>query len=101
MSKWWINGMPFTCENSRFKTDITKGKPHGQAAALGSVLDQPLVSHGYTLWLKHVIDKNGGPDQFWLIWYDPKGAPTIPASGVLGPDEIREITRQLSAFIKI
>ena len=35
----------FTCSNSRFQTDVAKGKPHGDGLAKGSVFDGPLVSH--------------------------------------------------------
>ncbi len=59
MSRWWINGQPYTCRNSRFQTDIShKGsRPHGHGNAAGSVFDAPLVDNGgYSLWLEYVED---------------------------------------------
>jgi hypothetical protein len=101
VSKWWINGMPYTCENSRFMTNINKGHSHGPHAAGGSVFPTPLISHGYSLWLEHVLDKNDSSEYFWLMWYDAKGTPTIPASGVFGKNELRDITRRLADFIQV
>ncbi|MGU3360333.1 hypothetical protein ACLBWX_08375 [Methylobacterium sp. M6A4_1b] len=99
MSKWWINGAPYTCENKRFMTNTAKGQPHGSGQAGGSVFPNALVNNGYSLWLEHVIDKNNNSEAFWLMWYDDKGRPTIPASGVMWPDELRGMIAQLSAFI--
>lgn len=65
MSKWWVNGNPFTCENKRFKTNVAKGYAHGQAAAKGSVFPTALISgSGYSLWLEHVVDKE--EESEWL-----------------------------------
>ena len=33
----------FTCENARFKTDLSQGLAHGQARARGSVYDDALL----------------------------------------------------------
>ena len=74
-----INGtVPYTCENAGYKTNITKGSPHGLNQVRGSVFDHELVAHGsYTLWLEHVTHKASGAETFWLMWYD-SGIPTIP-----------------------
>ena len=104
MSKWWINGQPYTCRNSRFQTDLLNkhGKPHGQGNAVGSVFDAPLVSNGgYSLWLEYVEDHKYGGSMFWLMWYDGNGAPTIPASGVFDLDQLRSMNSQLAAFIQV
>ena len=99
MSKWWINNTPYTCENKRFKTNIVRGKPHGSAAVLGSVFPQALINNGYSLWIEHIIDKNDNSEGFWLMWYDANGAPTIPLSGAMWPNELREMIAQLSKFV--
>jgi hypothetical protein len=88
---------PFTCANRRFRTHIEIGQPHGNGQAGGSVFPDPLVDNGgYTLWLEHVTevgDEDGG--LFWFMWYDQSGSPTIPASGVLNLDQIKEMTNRL------
>ena len=104
MSRWWINNQPYTCRNSRFQTDVLRSgaKPHGPGNALGSVFDAPLVDNGgYTLWLEYVEDYKNGNKCFWLMWYDHKGAPTIPASGVFNEDQLRAMNGQLASFIKM
>lgn len=102
MSKWWINGQPYTCRNARFQTDVTRGKPHGAAPACGSVFDAPLVNNGgYSLWLEYVEDHKNGGSMFWLMWYDGQGSPTIPASGVFDDGQLRTMNGQLSSFIQV
>lgn len=92
-----LNGQAFTCSNYRFDTKTNAGKPHGAGQASGSVFDTALVTHpgGYSLWLEHVTDKQGGPDVFWLMWYDQNGDPTIPASGVLDLQQLRDVAKGL------
>lgn len=102
MSKWWIGGQPYTCRNSRFQTDLSRGKSHGSASATGSVFDTALVgSPDYSLWLEYVEDHKYGGSMFWLMWYDRHGAPTIPLSGVFDLDQLRSMNSQLAAFIKV
>lgn len=102
MSKWWISGMPFTCRNSRFQTDVTKGNAHGLASAMGSVFDVPLINNGAnSLWLEYVEDHKYGDSVFWLMWYDGSGKPTIPLSGVFNLSQLQEMNAQLAAFIKV
>jgi hypothetical protein len=97
-----IDDQPFTCHNDRFQTDTEKGKPHGKAQAGGSVFPGPLVPGDYyTLWLEFVRDKKGGPDTLWLMWYDGEGTPTIPMSGVISADQIKQMTAKLTDFIKL
>jgi len=60
-----LNEQPFTCANRRFQTDISKGNPHGENRARGSVFDAPLVqADGHTLWLEYATDSNGGWGRF-------------------------------------
>jgi hypothetical protein len=93
------NRQDFTCANSQYRTDISKGEPHGTGRARGSVFDSPLVNHGgWSLWLEHVV-ASGGSETYWLMWYDPKGVPTIPLSGVLDKADIQEMSRQLASFV--
>ena len=96
-----IEGKPFTCQNAHFETDTSKGERHHRAEAKGSVFTTPLVSSGYTLWLEYVRDKKGGPDVFWLMWYDAEGVPTIPMSGIMSLEQVRSMTARLSDFIAI
>ncbi len=95
--------VPFTCENRRFRTDVSKGQPHGKSPAKGAVTGKPLVDvGGYSLWLEHVeTTDDDGPtgDYYWLMWYDPSGLPTIPMSGVFGPDDLARMVEQLMAFV--
>lgn len=102
MSKWWINGQPYTCRNARFQTDVKRGKPHGASPACGSVFAAPLVDNGgYSLWLEYVEDHKNSGSMFWLMWYDGQGSPTIPASGVFDDDQLRAMNGQLSSFIRV
>ncbi len=102
LSKWWINGQPYTCRNARYQTDVTRGKSHGAGHASGSVFDAPLVNTGqYSLWLEYVQDHKYGGDCFWLMWYDGNGRPTIPASGVFDAGQLRSMNAQLAAFIQV
>jgi len=52
-------GSIIRAKNGRFKTDISKGKPHGQDPTLGSVFGEPLagsqVRDDVSLWLAHVV----------------------------------------------
>lgn len=102
-----LNGEPFTCSNRRFYTDTAKGKPHGYNSdgcprAGGSVFDEALLDNGgYSLWLECVWDKDEGNNVLWLMWYDQHGSPTIPASGVFGLDDMREIGRRLISAVEV
>jgi hypothetical protein len=97
-----FEGKEFTCSNSRFHTDITKGKRHGARKSRGSVFPEPLEnSNGYTLWLEHVIDKRNATETFWLMWYDPNGSPTIAESSVIPADRIKEMVSRLAGFIDL
>jgi hypothetical protein len=97
-----LEGQQFTCSNHGFQTNTAKGERHGPRKAAGSVFGQPLVSsNGYTLWLEHVTEKKTGKETFWLMWYDPKGSPTIPASSVISEDQVEELKRRLSTFIDL
>ena len=101
-----LNGIAYTCSNSRFHTDITKGHPHGAGQARGSVFGQGVLpasaAGGYSLWLEYVIEpKTGDDDWFWLMWYDSNEDPTIPLSGVFKRRQIQEMARRLSDFIQV
>ena len=98
-----LNDTPYTCRNSRFWTDITKGKRHGPSQARGSVFDGPLVTNkdGSSLWLEYVEDRDGGWEPFWLMWYDANGNPTIPMSGAFDQSQIQGMVSQLASFIEV
>ncbi len=90
-----LEGMPFTCSNRGFETNVKRGQPHVEGSASGSVFHEPLVSSGYTLWLEYVTDKGGGEDRFWLMWYDDEGTPKIPMSGVMTEPQLKDMVRKL------
>lgn len=87
--------MAFTNENSRFRTNTTKGYSHGLGQPAGSVFPEPLFNDGYTLWLEHVIEPKTGQESYWLMWYDPDGNPTIKVSGVMGRSDLKAIAERL------
>ena len=100
-----FNGLriDYTCENRRFKTDVCKGKPHGQDPTLGSVFGEPLagnqVRDEVSLWLEHVVAKEDPNDEcYWLMWYQ-NGRPTIPLSGILHRKDIANMQRLFACFI--
>jgi len=90
------NYMPFTCENGRFKTDTSKGYPHGIGLPMGSVTPSPIWDDGETLYLEHVIDKQNGNNCFWFMWYDEYGNNKINVSAVFGEGDILEIIKNIS-----
>lgn len=91
--------LDYTCANRRFRTNLTKGHPHGGTQAGGSVFPGPLVQHGsYSLWLEHVEEIGTGDDYYWFMWYDA-GQPTIPLSGVMTKPEIAELVKQIADFV--
>ena len=97
-----VNGLPFTCRNARFETDIKVGFAHGANQALRSVLPQPLISAatngGYSLWLEYLIDQHNTMTGhcFWLMWYDAAGQPTLTMSGVFDKSGLAEMIKGLT-----
>jgi hypothetical protein len=93
----------FTCTNRGFETNLQKGKTHARRRAKGSVFRSPLVTTDdrYTLWLEHAINQRTRQQTYWLMWYDPNGVPTIPASSVIDATEIRELGKRLCDFVEI
>ena len=98
-----LDGRAYTCSNDRFETDVRRGRRHGPRQARGAVFPQALLrnTRGYSLWLEHVIEKKTRKRVFWLMWYDRQGSPTIPLSGILGAQDIREIVKRLADLIQI
>ena len=82
---WYaIMHTPFTCANTRYRTDTAHGHPHGAGHVRGSVLPAPLVTRpdtGDTLWLEYVAGPEG--TVFWLMWYDIHGQPRLTHSAVM------------------
>lgn len=86
-----LNGtrLNFTCENHLLKTDINRG-------ILGSVTASPLYDDGnFSLRLEYVVDTSNNK-KMWFMWYDAKGMPTIPMSGVIEESDIAEVIRNIS-----
>jgi hypothetical protein len=92
--------IPYTCENSKYRTNLAKGNPRtGYATTLGNVFEGPLADHGYSLWLEHAIEKKTGDEVYWLMWYDLNGVPTIPLSGVLNKADLEQMIGRLARFV--
>ncbi len=94
--------MTYMCENSRFRTNITKGEPHGRfSSTRGSVFPEPLANYGdHTLWLEHVEEPRTQVEWYWLMWYDKSGRPTIKVSGVLAKRDLSDIAKKLEDFVR-
>ena len=96
---------PFTQQNRRFQTNERKGFPHGEGAACGSVLREP-ISHGEndeTLWLEHIVavrEPRNGPkwEGLWFMWYDKAGQPTIKESAVFDVGALGKMVECLADF---
>jgi hypothetical protein len=97
-----VDGIPmnFTCSNRRFCTDLAKGFPHGEEAALGSVFKIPLVDHGSnTLWLEHVVSLGAPAEEwYWFMWYED-GIPKIPLSGVFTKSDLSRMMALIGTFV--
>lgn len=97
-------GIPFSCENNNYCTDIKNKESfrHLPNRTLGSALKDPLFfdDHDtlYSLWLEHVINKKDSKNKnvYWLMWYDGKGFPLIPFSGVFSKDDLKKMVGMLA-----
>lgn len=92
--------LPFTCENRKYRTDITRGYAHDQNHNhLGSVTQEAIYDdgNGYTLWLEYVINVRNPNDRcMWFMWYDDNGLSTMPMSSVIDEADINEVIRNIS-----
>ena len=97
-----LAGQPvsFTCQNYRYRTDISKGFSSGVRTSKGSVFEMPLAqnSESASLWLEHVTN-DSGDTHYWFMWYDAEGKPTIPMSGILDRENIADMSRLLATFM--
>lgn len=94
-----LNGqrLNFTCENSRFKTDIDSGHEHYPGEGYkGSVTDEPLYEDGGSLWIEHVLDKSNGNKCFWFMWYDKDGLPILPMSSVFDKYDMQQVIERIA-----
>jgi hypothetical protein len=90
-----VGGTPidFTCENHRFKTDISA--PINPVYP-GSVTFDPIYDGGDDiLLLEKVIEKSSGNKCYWFMWYS-HGIPKLTMSGVISEDDIAEVIRNIS-----
>lgn len=89
----------FTCRNSKFETNISKGYPHfANQDYLGSAIRGPLYNEGgLSLWLEHVVNRMDRSECFWFMWYRD-GTPLINMSGVLGKSDIAELISNFQAI---
>lgn len=94
--------MSYSCENRRFRTNVTKGERHGSSSATrGSVFSESLADNGeQTLWLEYVEEQKTVKEWYWFMWYDRSGRPTIPMSGVLSKSDFLRIVNQLGTLLK-
>jgi hypothetical protein len=93
--------VPFTCQNAAFKTDTSRGHPHGDGQAAGSVFAGPLAnSDGFTLFLEHVTvaDDSAGGVGYWLMWYEPDGTPLLKHSALLDERDLRYMRDQFATL---
>jgi hypothetical protein len=92
--------LDYTCENSKFLTNIQMGQPHREGQRHGGSVFQGALAEDdeYSLWLEHVRNKQTGERCYWLMWYRD-GRPTIPLSGVLGRDDIPRMAALLASFV--
>ena len=95
-----INSTPFTCQNRFFETK-PEGHAHGTGRFKGSVFAGSLYSDDVrSLWLEHVRDRrNPDREAFWFMWYDAKGYPEVPLSGVFDRMAAEEIARQMGTLL--
>ena len=95
------NPIAFSCENSRFRTNLAKGETHGgQRRVRGSVFPGALIERGgFSLWLEHVEEIETSEEYYWLMWYDAQGRPTIPMSGVFDRSDLAGMLGQLGRFV--
>ena len=96
--------MAFTCQNTRYRTDETKGHPHGAGQPKGSVFREPLAGSfgGPTLWLEHIVEPNNpGWEGFWLMWYGSTGRPNIKESAVVDTANLQTLVAWLGDFSKV
>ena len=95
-------GLPlaFSCATRRHRTDVTRGRAHGERAATrGSVFAGPLVERdGYTLWLEFVAPSARDTGGYWLVWYDPFGTPAFATSTLLEHDDVLHMRDVMRAF---
>lgn len=104
MPRW--NSQPFTCANARYRTDTSRGYPHGPSQAAGSVFPSAVFrdQDGYTLWLEYVTDndetaeRQPEPSWLWLMWYAPLGDPTISQRATFDLPMLREIVSRALRF---
>lgn len=84
----------YTCENSRFKTDITTSI---NPLYPGSVTANPLYDNGegHILLLENVVDKKNGNKCFWFMWY-MNGVPMLTMSGVIDSQDITEVIKNIA-----
>ena len=103
MSKDWRifrkgQRLSFTCENSKFKTDISRGYKHfSDNNYLGSAIPEPIYTNGIdTLWIEYVINvKDKNNKCFWFMWYK-NGIPSLSGSSVIDEDDIMKVINNIS-----
>ena len=93
--------VPFSCENSKFKTNLQKGNSHNPKSQTGgNVLESALlIDSEASLWLEHVIDKNTDDELYWLMWYNSSGFPIMPMSSVFNKNQLEEMVAGLTKFV--
>jgi hypothetical protein len=86
----------FACSNTKYKTNTSKGFPHGEGNARGSVTEKELdKKDGYTLWFEHVVGIEEKDEAYWFMWYNSNGKALIKQSAVIGIDVFSKIVEEL------
>lgn len=95
--------VPFTSENSKYKTDTNMGYPHGDNNAKGSVTKTNLgENNGATLWFEYVIGVEDRNDKcYWFMWYDKNGKQLIGQSAVIDLEVLPDLLSKLKELKKI
>jgi hypothetical protein len=91
------NKLNFTCQNSKYKTDINKGLEHEKGGSKGSVTSEALFkSEGYSLWLEYVVNVHDEDEQCYWFMYYKDGLPIMPMSAVIDEETITKVINNIS-----
>lgn len=86
-----------TCENSRYKTNISKGKKHYQHQSHKGCVTKIYDDGDSALFLEHVTEiKKPQKEIYWLMWYFADGRPSIGESAVFDKNDIIKMIRNIT-----
>lgn len=81
---------PFTCANNKYRTDTSKGYPHGVGHEKGSFFSGYIrQTESGSLWVEYVANSDGSAtDGLWFVWYDVNGRCLTKSSAVFIADDL-------------